>query len=60
LHPSGDTVPAEGAPGAPELHADTWQRLKGRIAWAALYLASDESSGVTASEIRVDGGVTHW
>jgi NAD(P)-dependent dehydrogenase (short-subunit alcohol dehydrogenase family) len=30
------------------------------IAWAALYLASDESSWVTASEIRVDGGTTHW
>jgi NAD(P)-dependent dehydrogenase (short-subunit alcohol dehydrogenase family) len=32
----------------------------GDIAWAALYLASDESSWVTASEIRVDGGTTHW
>jgi NAD(P)-dependent dehydrogenase (short-subunit alcohol dehydrogenase family) len=30
------------------------------IAWAALYLASDESSWVTASEFRVDGGTTHW
>jgi len=30
------------------------------IAWAALYLASDESSWVTASEMRVDGGTTHW
>jgi NAD(P)-dependent dehydrogenase (short-subunit alcohol dehydrogenase family) len=30
------------------------------IAWAALYLASDESSWVTASEFRVDGGATHW
>ena len=30
------------------------------IAWAALYLASDEASWVTATEIRVDGGVTHW
>ncbi|CAM6003982.1 unnamed protein product [Sphagnum balticum] len=32
----------------------------GDIAWAALYLASDESSWVTASEFRVDGGTTHW
>jgi NAD(P)-dependent dehydrogenase (short-subunit alcohol dehydrogenase family) len=30
------------------------------IAWAALYLASDESSWVTASEFRIDGGTTHW
>jgi NAD(P)-dependent dehydrogenase (short-subunit alcohol dehydrogenase family) len=30
------------------------------IAWAALYLASDEASWVTASEFRVDGGTTHW
>ncbi len=30
------------------------------IAWAALYLASDESSWVTAAEFRVDGGATHW
>jgi NAD(P)-dependent dehydrogenase (short-subunit alcohol dehydrogenase family) len=30
------------------------------IAWAALYLASDESSWVTAAEFRVDGGTTHW
>jgi NAD(P)-dependent dehydrogenase (short-subunit alcohol dehydrogenase family) len=30
------------------------------IAWAALYLASDEASWVTATEIRVDGGTTHW
>jgi NAD(P)-dependent dehydrogenase (short-subunit alcohol dehydrogenase family) len=30
------------------------------IAWAALYLASDESSWVTASDIRVDGGTTQW
>jgi NAD(P)-dependent dehydrogenase (short-subunit alcohol dehydrogenase family) len=30
------------------------------IAWAALYLASDESSWVTATELRVDGGVTRW
>jgi NAD(P)-dependent dehydrogenase (short-subunit alcohol dehydrogenase family) len=28
------------------------------IALAALYLASDESSWVTASDIRVDGGAT--
>jgi NAD(P)-dependent dehydrogenase (short-subunit alcohol dehydrogenase family) len=32
----------------------------GDIAWAALYLASDESSWVTAAEFRVDGGTTHW
>jgi NAD(P)-dependent dehydrogenase (short-subunit alcohol dehydrogenase family) len=30
------------------------------IAWAALYLASDEADWVTASEFRVDGGTTHW
>jgi NAD(P)-dependent dehydrogenase (short-subunit alcohol dehydrogenase family) len=30
------------------------------IAWAALYLASDESSWVTASDLRVDGGATQW
>jgi NAD(P)-dependent dehydrogenase (short-subunit alcohol dehydrogenase family) len=30
------------------------------IAWAALYLASDESSWVTASDMRVDGGATQW
>jgi NAD(P)-dependent dehydrogenase (short-subunit alcohol dehydrogenase family) len=30
------------------------------IAWAALYLASDESSWITASDLRVDGGATQW
>jgi NAD(P)-dependent dehydrogenase (short-subunit alcohol dehydrogenase family) len=30
------------------------------IAWAALYLASDESSWVTASDLRVDAGATQW
>jgi len=30
------------------------------VAWAVLYLASDESSWVTASDIRVDGGATQW
>lgn len=30
------------------------------IAWAALYLASDESSWVTAAEFLIDGGATHW
>jgi NAD(P)-dependent dehydrogenase (short-subunit alcohol dehydrogenase family) len=28
------------------------------VAWAVLYLASDESSFVTGSEIRVDGGIS--
>ena len=28
------------------------------VAWAALYLASDEASWVTASDLRVDGGAT--
>lgn len=30
------------------------------VAWAALFLASDESCWVTASDIRVDGGATQW
>jgi NAD(P)-dependent dehydrogenase (short-subunit alcohol dehydrogenase family) len=30
------------------------------IAWAALYLASDESSHVTATDLRVDAGATQW
>jgi NAD(P)-dependent dehydrogenase (short-subunit alcohol dehydrogenase family) len=30
------------------------------IAWAALFLASEESAWITATEFRVDGGVTHW
>jgi NAD(P)-dependent dehydrogenase (short-subunit alcohol dehydrogenase family) len=30
------------------------------VAWAVLYLASDESSWVTASDLRVDGGATQW
>lgn len=30
------------------------------IAWAALYLASDEASWVTATNIAVDGGSTAW
>jgi NAD(P)-dependent dehydrogenase (short-subunit alcohol dehydrogenase family) len=30
------------------------------IAWAALYLASDESSWVTAAEFPIDGGTTRW
>jgi NAD(P)-dependent dehydrogenase (short-subunit alcohol dehydrogenase family) len=30
------------------------------IAWAALYLASDESCWVTATDLRVDGGATQW
>ncbi|MBE2245005.1 MAG: SDR family oxidoreductase [Burkholderiaceae bacterium] len=30
------------------------------IAWAALFLASDESSWVTASEVNIDAGATAW
>ena len=30
------------------------------IAWAALYLCSDEASWVTAADFRVDGGATAW
>lgn len=30
------------------------------IAWCATFLASDESSWVTASDYRVDGGATSW
>ncbi len=30
------------------------------IAWAALYLCSDEASWVTASDFRIDGGATAW
>jgi NAD(P)-dependent dehydrogenase (short-subunit alcohol dehydrogenase family) len=30
------------------------------IAWCATYLSSDESSWVTASDFRVDGGATAW
>jgi NAD(P)-dependent dehydrogenase (short-subunit alcohol dehydrogenase family) len=30
------------------------------IAWCATYLGSDESSWVTASDFRVDGGATAW
>ena len=30
------------------------------IAYAALYLASDESSWVTASDFQIDGGATKW
>ncbi len=30
------------------------------IAWCALFLASDESSWVTAGDFPVDGGVTKW
>jgi len=30
------------------------------IAWTVLYLASDESSFVTAADFRVDGGATQW
>jgi NAD(P)-dependent dehydrogenase (short-subunit alcohol dehydrogenase family) len=30
------------------------------MAWAALYLASDESSWVTATDLRVDAGATQW
>jgi NAD(P)-dependent dehydrogenase (short-subunit alcohol dehydrogenase family) len=32
----------------------------GDIAWAALYLASDESDWVTAAEFRIDSGTTRW
>lgn len=30
------------------------------IAWAAVYLCSDESSWVTASDFQIDGGATSW
>jgi NAD(P)-dependent dehydrogenase (short-subunit alcohol dehydrogenase family) len=30
------------------------------VAWCALFLASDESSWITASDFSVDGGVTKW
>jgi NAD(P)-dependent dehydrogenase (short-subunit alcohol dehydrogenase family) len=30
------------------------------IGWCATYLASDESSWVTAAEFRIDGGATAW
>jgi NAD(P)-dependent dehydrogenase (short-subunit alcohol dehydrogenase family) len=30
------------------------------IGWCATYLASDESSWVTAADFRIDGGATAW
>ena len=30
------------------------------IAWAAVYLASDESSWVTAADFHIDAGATAW
>ncbi len=30
------------------------------IAWAAVYLASDEAGWVTGAELSVDGGATAW
>jgi NAD(P)-dependent dehydrogenase (short-subunit alcohol dehydrogenase family) len=30
------------------------------IAWAALYLASNEASWVTGADLSVDGGATAW
>jgi NAD(P)-dependent dehydrogenase (short-subunit alcohol dehydrogenase family) len=30
------------------------------IAWAAIYLASEESSWVTGADFSIDGGATAW
>ncbi|MGQ3295745.1 MAG: SDR family oxidoreductase, partial [Shinella sp.] len=30
------------------------------VAWAIVYLVSDEASWVTGTDIKVDGGLTAW
>ena len=49
----------------PPLPARRGDRLAGKgqpedIAWMAVYLASDESSWVTAADFNIDAGATGW